>query len=496
MKSFSLTRRLIAVVLVVELCSALAFLAVAGTYEGVSQFHAFDVMLDGRADSVLGAVKDAEDAQDNVMLDVGQAHVPKRDLYCVWDESGRVLGRSANWPETDWPPADWPPADWPPADHSVRPGSGERRFRSVRLHGRGYRVLRTGGIRVVDAEDRGGGIVRRVTIVYGSPTRPVWRTIGHALVFYSGATLVLLVGTGLLLFSLLKRGMAPLHEIAQQAGQVSVTSWHFSLSSEARRVRELAPLVEALETALGGLERSFAQQAQFVSDAAHELKTSVAVVKSSVQVLMMRTRSTAEYEAGLERVQMDCERMEELVGNMLTLARVEASEGAQEETLVEAGGVLRQVAEQFRTLAALKRVAVHVTAAEAVWVGLEREQLRLVCSNLLHNALQHSREGGGVELTVQKSGEGWAELRVRDEGEGIAASVLPYVFDRFYRADPSRSRRTGGTGLGLAITKAMVTRGGGRIRLESVEGEGTLAVVEFPLVRAGEGNGARRREGS
>lgn len=464
MKGYSLTRRLIVAVLLVQLCSSMAFLSLAAVFEAFSHFHAFDVMLHGRADSMVGAVQDAEDKQDNLMLDGTQILAPKSDIFVVRDDSGRMLGHSPNWAEAE----------------NVTVGGSE--FRTMRVNARQYRVIRVAGLRMVDPGDAGGGVARHVTVLYGSPTWPVWERIGHGVAFYSGVTVLLLGGTALVLFSLLKRGLAPLHEIARQAGQVSVRSWRFSPSSTAREVRELEPLVSALEAALGGLERSFAQQSQFVSDAAHELKTSVAVVKSSLQVLMMRTRTPAEYGAGLERLQVDCARLEELVGNMLTLAGLEASEQTREMVQVELGGVARDVAEQFRTLAEVGKMEIHVAAAEPVWVKGEREQLRLLCSNLMHNALQHSLRAGEVNVAVTRRG-GAAELRVEDCGEGISAATLPFVFDRFYRADPSRSRLTGGTGLGLTISKAIVVRLGGEIRLESEEGQGTCAVVTFPEVK-------------
>ena len=122
---------------------------------------------------------------------------------------------------------------------------------------------------------------------------------------------------------LLNRGLAPLYELANAASKVSVSSWTFSPPESVRLTRELSPLVIAIESVLGGLERSFAQQRRFVGDAAHELKTGVAVVKSSIQLLNMKARTQEEYEAGLNRCLADCIRMEEMVAQMLTLARVE-----------------------------------------------------------------------------------------------------------------------------------------------------------------------------
>jgi signal transduction histidine kinase len=246
-------------------------------------------------------------------------------------------------------------------------------------------------------------------------------------------------------------------------------------------VRELAPLVSAIESALNGLEQAFMQQRQFVSDAAHELKTSVAVLKSSLQVLTMRRRSAKEYEAGLERVQLDSERMEELVARMLTLARLE-DEAQQPNTsqIAELGNVLLDVTDQFRTLAEMSKIRMVVHAEAPALIEADPDQLRLLCSNLLQNALQHSVPGSEVRAMIFLRGP-IVELRIEDDGDGIQPNILPHVFDRFYRGDPSRSRRTGGTGLGLAISKAIVMRCHGEIRLESQPGRGTSAVVVLPL---------------
>jgi signal transduction histidine kinase len=463
-KFYSLTRRLITAVLLVELCSVLVLIGIASAYETVSHFRALDVLLRGRADSLLGAVQDAEDPQDNVMLDGTQGLTPKRDIYVVRDDRGRLLG-SKNWP----------------GGEQVAASSDAREFRDLTVDGAHYRVIRILGLRMVDPGDVGGGVARHVVILYGSRTHPVWERVRNAIVFYAFAGLILLVVTGFILSYLLRRGLQPLHELAEQAGQISVNSWNLGASSQARYVRELAPLVSAIEAALSGLEQAFTQQRQFVSDAAHELKTSVAVLKSSLQLLTMRTRSAREYEAGLERVQLDSERMEELVARMLTLARLE-DEIQQPEALqvIELGDALRDVVEHFHTLAEIARIRVVVHAEIPAPVLADPDQLRLLCSNLLQNALQHSVPGSEVRAAILLRGTS-AELCIEDDGDGIQPEILPHVFDRFYRGDPSRSRRTGGTGLGLAISKAIVLRCHGEIRLESEPGHGTRVLVSLPL---------------
>jgi signal transduction histidine kinase len=463
-KTFSLTRRLIAVVLLVQFATTVVLIAGAGVYDTISQFRAFDVMLRGRADSMLGAVQDAEDAQDNVMLDGTQTMVPGRDIYSVRDEFGKILGHSESWTDSE------------------AAFSDPREFRTVSIGRKSYRLIRVSGLRMVDPGDKGGGIPRHVVILYGIRTNPVWERIENAILFYSALGVALLAINGYLMLRLMRRGLRPLRELAAQASKVSVDAWQFEPPEHVLEVEELNPLVMALRTALGGLERSFEQQRQFVGDAAHELKTSVAVIKSSLQVMTLRERSASEYLAGIERAEVDCERMEQLVASMLFLAGLEANTEREVSTMeVDLRDVLLEVVELLRTAAELCEVSVMVSADSTAWVAGEREQLRILCSNLLQNAIQHSAPGEEIDVSLSVS-DGRALVRIEDQGEGIAPESLPHVFERFYRADRSRSRRTGGTGLGLAIAKAIVESSHGEITIESRVDEGTCVTFSLPVL--------------
>jgi signal transduction histidine kinase len=411
---------------------------------------------------LLGAVQDAEDTQDNVMLDGTQVNFPAEDIYQVQDASGRVLGHSPNWNGPD------------EGLMAAKPG----KFLRVHFNGIRYRALRIEGLRIVDPGDKGGGIPRRVSIFYGSPIDGVWKDIWRAVGFYAATSLSLLAVSGWLIFWLLNRGLAPLRELAAEAAGVSADSWNFAPPQRARMVRELAPLTVALETVLTGLEHSFMQQRRFVGDAAHELKTAVAVLKSSLQLLTLKQRTALEYEQGIERCQLDCDRMEDAVAKMLTLARVETkTELPSSSSATDLARTLRQVAEQFESMAELKRLRILVSVEDGVMVDVEPEQLQLLCSNLLLNALQHSLAGSAIRAVAHKDGE----LTIEDDGDGIAPEDLPHVFDRFYRGDPSRSRNTGGTGLGLSICKAIVSRWQGTIAITSELGIGTRVMVHLPL---------------
>jgi signal transduction histidine kinase len=464
-KSYSITHRLIATILLVELLVALAISGAAMLYERHVRFRSFDVMLRGRADSLLGAVQDADDEGDNVMLDGTEANLPAEDIYQVQDARGQVLGHSSNWNGPNQ------------ALQNTRAGKLLRLF----VGGKHYRALRIEGIRVVDPGEKGGGITRHLIIFYGSPVDRVWAEVWEAVGFYAATSLCLLAVSGMLIFWLLNRGLAPLRELAAEAAAVSVNSWDFVPPERARLIKELAPLTNALETVLTGLEHAFMQQRRFVGDAAHELKTAVAVLKSSLQLLTLKQRTALEYEQGIERCQLDCERLEETVAKMLTLARAETN-SASPKTAADLAEVLHKVSEQFESMAELKHLKIALLAEEPVSVDVDPEQLQLLCSNLLLNALQHSPAGSAIRAVVRQDGTR-AQLVIEDAGEGIAPEDLPHVFERFYRGDPSRSRNTGGTGLGLAICKAIASRWQGTIEIASELGVGTKVIVRFPAAQ-------------
>jgi len=219
---------------------------------------------------------------------------------------------------------------------------------------------------------------------------------------------------------------------------------------------------------------------RFVSDAAHELKTAVAVVKSSLQLLAMRQRTPEEYAAGVEVSLVDCERMEEIVARMLTLARAEHIATAEPAgSTADLAAAAASAVQQFQSMAEVRSVNLTFTADESAFVALSSDECLLLCSNLLLNALQHSPPRTEVKMLLRTEGD-WAELRVEDQGDGVDPALLPHVFERFSRGDPSRSRNTGGTGLGLAICKAIVDKAGGAIALESEPGHGATAVVRLP----------------
>jgi signal transduction histidine kinase len=463
MKTYSITRRIVVMVLLCELVLTGAMFMTAVLYVRHQQLLSFEVMLRGRADSVFGAVGDADDENDSLVLDTNSFDLPKHDVYEVIEDKGPLLGRSNNW------------QGMPAKTNIANDGSF-----SLRINGHQYRGVRLHALRTVDSAEKGGGIPYWVTVFYASPTKPIEEVLWRSVKFFSLINLLLLIGTGIALVFLLRRVVRPLRILAAQAAMVNAQSLTFAAPVEAYHVEELAPLASALDTAMRGIGRAFVQQRDFLSDAAHEMKTAMTLVKSSLQLLGSRKRTVSEYVEGLELCLGDCERMEELVMKMLTLARLERlnSQGAQpEHTLLQ--GCIADVVTQVESLAMLRRVHMQVIAPKELAVGIPMDDVENLLKNLLLNAVQHSKPSSTVSIRAYEE-DGRVCVKVADEGEGIAPEHLSRIFDRFYRGDDSRSRNTGGTGLGLAICKAIVEAYQGSIDIESRIGEGTIVTVYLP----------------
>jgi signal transduction histidine kinase len=286
----------------------------------------------------------------------------------------------------------------------------------------------------------------------------------------------------LILVFALRRLLLPLKELAIEAGKVDAHSTGFDPPQSALQIRELRPLSQALSGTIRKLQRALHVQHRFLSDAAHELKTAVAIERSTIQLLSLRPRSAEEYSEGLNRVLQDNERLEQLVSRMLTLGRFEERPVTSSDS-VDLGQSAHKMAESIRHWIEAREITLVLDVEKNVNVALSEEAAETLISNLLMNAVQHSASGSQVQLSVRVSSHagGKATLQIADCGKGIASESLPHVFERFYREDRSRSRETGGAGLGLAICKSIVQGAGGNIEVESVLGRGTTATATLKL---------------
>jgi two-component system OmpR family sensor kinase len=455
----SMTRRLILTVLFLELLSAVALVLAITIHERHTQLAAFDAQLQGTAQSLMGAVQDAEDESDSVILEPRGLNLDKHAVFQV-DEAGRVLGAAGVLPA------------------EIKPVQ-EPTIRQARVGKKLYRFYSFQGLRIIDPGKPDGGVRHTVSIAYGLPVEHIWHEIAEATRFFVIATIALLGMTAVIMTWRIRKGLQPIRELAQEAEQISATNWNFNAPISATNTQELQPLAAALESAMNRLQRSFEQQRRFTSDAAHELKTDVAIIKSSLQLLSMKKRTVEEYSQGLGASFEDLARLETTVQKMLTLARLEQPTEASSGSCL-----LRNVVEdalyQSKAFAEIKDIAVTTQLATNSFVPIDSRDALLLCSNLIVNAIQHSDEHSIVIITL-KAQEDNVHFIVEDEGEGIAEEDLAHIFHPFYRGDPSRSRKKGGTGLGLSICKAICDRANGSIAISNRPSGGARVLVVLPL---------------
>jgi signal transduction histidine kinase len=457
----SITRRLTLSVLLLEFVAALVLIATVGNHERHVQFTLFKTNLRASATSLLGAVQEGNTKDGSIAMDQRSLSFPRSAVYRVSDAEGSILGTQGH----------------PP---SISAGSGS--FTETDVDGQQYLFYSLTGEKTIDP-GKPFAISYNVRAIYGMPVGRVWHEVIEAIRFFTLATLVLLGITALLLTWLTRRFLQPIRHLAAEADRIDTDTWVFNAPSSSRRFVELQPLASAIEESVARLQRSFEQQRRFTSDAAHELKTDLAIVKSSLQVLSMRQRTVDEYEVGIRLGLDDIGRLEGTVKKMLTLARLEQASRPDNQRCDFSEAVLDAVtqSEPFAELKQVK-VVVQVPTHKSV-VLMSKEDAFLLCSNVLVNALQHSPPQGKVEVIVTHE-PARISLSIKDEGEGIALEDKPFLFDAFFRGDASRSRRTGSTGLGLSICKALCSRSGGTISLSNHPDGGAFLEIGLPTVPA------------
>lgn len=469
MPKTSIQRRLIAAVVISQLLLAvgLAFVAVYFTRRQLRE--AFDSQLRGRAMTIAALVRYSEDEHPKLIFEDDLVPPPLEkehsDLYEVTGGDGHLIARSPDWP-----------ADLKPVPRQ------NRQHTNFDLGGVHYRAVFLQKLPVLDREPEipAGDVLN---IIYAAPTDESTRAIAYAAIGIAiGTAALLLITVGLAVLGL-RRGLQPLAELAGSASTVSTANWELNPSEAARDTTELAPLTQAMTTMLDGLHRAFDQQREFLANAAHELKTPVAILKSTLQSLLQRPREAEEYRAGLEEALQDMARLEKLLHSMLRLARAEqwaAGSARRDLPTIDVATTCQSAIERLTPVARERNVEVKLSTNGAMPLRADAEDLELVWANLVENAIRFSPTGGQIQVRLHANGS-TGTVEVADNGPGMSAEELTHIFERFHRGDSSRARDTGGYGLGLSISKALVEAYGGTIAPESSPGQGMRMVVTIPL---------------
>jgi two-component system OmpR family sensor kinase len=239
-------------------------------------------------------------------------------------------------------------------------------------------------------------------------------------------------------------------------------------------------MVSRLTDAITQRDRQHERLRQFVADAGHELRTPLTAIGGYVQLYESGATPQGEkLDRAMSRIGSENARLAKLVDDLMVLSRLDEEVGGDRE-LVELTQLAQDAVDDAEVADSTHPIS--LSARQPLTVVANEGQLRQVLVNLLTNARVHTPRGTTIDVSVAENA-GWAVLRVADHGPGIPAEHRQKVFDRFYRADPSRSRATGGSGLGLSIVSSIVAAHGGEIRLESEPGEGTTVEVRLPVAR-------------
>ena len=242
-----------------------------------------------------------------------------------------------------------------------------------------------------------------------------------------------------------------------------------------------AAVATAVKDAFAAQKRAQDRLRSFVADAGHELRTPLATLHGWIDLYVQGgLRDPGRLDHAMARMRAEVDRMRLLVDELSLLARLDAAQPLHREP-VDVVALAGEVADDARVVAPDRAITLH-GAAQAVVEG-DGPRLQQVLRNLVGNAVQHTRPGTPVTVTV-RAGDGTVVVEVHDEGDGIAPEHLPHVFERFYRADPSRTRDSGAaSGLGLAIVEAIVAAHDGTVGVTSAPGEGTTVRVTLPAAR-------------
>lgn len=240
--------------------------------------------------------------------------------------------------------------------------------------------------------------------------------------------------------------------------------------------------------ALRPVARAWTQQRRFVADASHDLKTPLTVILANTSIALEHPeRSVASQSQWLESTQHEAEAMQGLVGDLLTLAKMDEEEAAAQSGAarpafeeVDLSDVIEGEVLQFESVAFERGVRLESQVEPGIELRGNEQRLRRLAGTLIDNACKYVDDGGAVDVALSRSGK-QARLAVRNTGAPISPEDLPHVFDRFYRADKARTGGAGGHGLGLAIARAIAEEHGGNLSVASTQAEGTVFTATLPL---------------
>jgi len=287
--------------------------------------------------------------------------------------------------------------------------------------------------------------------------------------------LALAAGGGIFLA---RRALKPVDKIAQTAQKIGESDLSQRINVNTKD--ELGRLAVTLNEMIERLEKAFQHQKQFTSDASHELRTPLAVIEAESTLALRKERPPNDYRQSLETVSREARQMSSLIDQLLTLARADAGKEQWNFTEVELGKLINNLSTDVEVLCQEKGISFQSGQTQGLVVKGDEARLRELFMNILDNAIRYTPAPGTVSLSLRRQGK-MALVTITDTGIGIPAKDIPFIFERFYRVDKSRSRSGGGSGLGLAICWHIAEAHGGKIEVKSQVGTGSTFSIWLPL---------------
>ena len=312
----------------------------------------------------------------------------------------------------------------------------------------------------------------------GSPLTKTAAALNQLLLIMvlTGSIIMLLASVGGSL--IISRALHPVKIVVETAIEISAEDLTLRIDTKHRK-DEIGALVETFNSMISRLEKSVNKIRQFSGDVSHELRTPLTIIRGEIEVLLRKDRPKEEYLKTMNSVLEESQRMEKIINDLLFLSRVEALDKSKLSHDVHLEEIVQLIIESRWPAFEKKGLKLIAENIESTLIKGNVDLLERMVANLFDNAIRYTPEGGTVEVVLYAK-KGRARLEIRDTGIGIPQKSLPFIFDRFFVVDKSRSKETGGSGLGLSIVKWIADNHKAKIDVLSQINKGTTFVIEFP----------------
>lgn len=322
----------------------------------------------------------------------------------------------------------------------------------------------------------------RYLVEAGASIRPTEQLLRSFFLILLVFAPLILIGAGIGGYLLMSQPLRPVVTLTNEAERIGVAEMGERLPVIATG-DELERLSLSLNRMISRLEDALAHNRRFSADVSHELRTPLTILRGELEHVIQLPELRLDVVESVGSALEEIERLAKIVESLLAISHLDSGQAGIEFSPCDLHAMTATTTDQMRLLAEEKHITVRCNPSVPVYAFGDESRIKQVLVNLLDNAIKYTKQDGHIE-TLVTSHDGCAVLTVSDDGVGIPADSLPYVFDRFYRAERARPRGTAGAGLGLSIVQAICRAHGGTVSIHSVESQGTTVEVRLPLVKS------------